>query len=1589
MSFLFKSKQKNANPSALPPASRDIRSADGPGSGSGSQIPTLNGAINGAVKPSSPTPGSSVNNSINSLAGNEQVTARPTGGTGSVRHSEEKVPFASEDARINGASPSPEQKSIRSLGADVQPRPRPAQPRATADPSPYPWSMRQLTFTTPHAHPFPRYGAAVNATSSRDGSVYLMGGLINGSTVKGDLWMVEAGPGNMTCYPVATTSEGPGPRVGHASLLVGNAFIVFGGDTKMDEGDQLDDTLYLLNTSTKQWSRALPAGPRPPGRYGHTLNILGSKIYVFGGQVEGYFFNDLVAFDLNALQQATNRWEILIQNTIDGGPPHGQIPPARTNHTMITWGDKLYLFGGTDGVHWYNDVWSYSPQTNSWTQLECIGYIPSAREGHAAALVGDVMYIFGGRTEEGTDLGDLAAFRITTRRWYTFQNMGPSPSPRSGHSMTTIGKQIVVLAGEPSSAPRDPVELSHAYFLDTGKIRYPPDSAAPQQNQQTVQHRRPSGDKAGLPIGAGRGHPPPQGRDMVESPRSGSANDLRGRSESLRSDSNGSSRLPMAARPPQAQLPAPTSPPPQVPPQQPRSGPPSRQPSRPDRAISPTADAERMQPLDRSLMSSPQQTPGPITPQPPGAYGFPEQATPTSPSFTQERSYYDPHDSDQTRSFKPETYQPSQEQGSEERSSSRLQRSVIPEVDESRPSAELPEAMPKVQELREDDGPQDSGIGSSPALTQQYDHMIRELEQVKQRNAWYASELAMAKKAGYNTRSTESPVMDERAADVFGDDDKPLIEALLKMKAELLRVQETIEEQSKSAAEKIAEIEKQRDSAVSEAVYAKTRLAGHGGSQADNEDKRSPDQERNDMGRRLASSLNEKSELSRRIDGLMQEVEAERKARQLADETADAAQKRVAELDGHRQEYSSELESLRSELHEAQREAREATANHAEIKSQHDILALDKREVDGKLEGAVAQTQNHTSILTSLRSAVTASQEKADMLEQKLEEEHARRDEIEQKLRQLKIEHEERTNELEDTSRRLRDAEEMAEKHAEEARTHRETVVAGLGKISDRDIGADSVSDERVVLLQSQVEHANSMVRQNQAAADSAADKLRRAEERIAGLEAFQEQASREGLSIRKQLQGLTKDNQSLNSQKAELEQKVQSQMLETNALSVQHASLRDILGERGINAAEVRRSRALDSPSSLSRFSTPDLQRVRELEQQLENSLKSHDEMKQQFEEVSERDEKMKREYEDKLTALDNDHQAAVKYLRGTEKMLSKMKQELQRVKDENREMKKRIEKVKEDEGSSKRASPTGDWEAEREALKKEVSDVQTNLHTSVSELEARLGALQQQLEAAEGELHHTRMAHATSQADLSTLQATHTQSRTDIERLQKDNGVLEERARDAENKVQLLLNQVESSVDNYRRQSRLGDGVAMMNGTFHPRPLSGLSEAGTEKTASAGDAARGHARAQSDGGQSVVSEVEGANGRDSFALDSLASELETLRSHWETAKNSSSRMSDRFDFEGAGESGSTNHGAGGSGYGGSGGGFAGDMDMASWRRGLDLSDDEGEGDTPSRPGTSEGERSLDTVRGDGDEGMAVSTPTQASTTGTGGRML
>ena len=100
------------------------------------------------------------------------------------------------------------------------------------------------------------------------------------------------------------------------------------------------------------------------------------------------------------------------------------------------------------------------------------------------------MYIFGGREESGNDLGDLAAFDLTTYRWYTFQNTGPSPSPRSGHSMSCQLNKIYLIGGESSSGATDIEELSMIYTLDTSKIRYPKDDPRKDDSESVTETKQ-------------------------------------------------------------------------------------------------------------------------------------------------------------------------------------------------------------------------------------------------------------------------------------------------------------------------------------------------------------------------------------------------------------------------------------------------------------------------------------------------------------------------------------------------------------------------------------------------------------------------------------------------------------------------------------------------------------------------------------------------------------------------------------------------------------------------------------------------------------------------------------------------------------------------------------------------------------------------------------------------------------------------------------------------------------------------------------------------------------------------------------------
>jgi chromosome segregation ATPase len=1109
-----------------------------------------------------------------------------------------------------------------------------------------------------------------------------------------------------------------------------------------------------------------------------------------------------------------------------------------------------------------------------WTELDCIGYIPVAREGHSAAIVNDTMYIFGGRTQEGIDLGDLAAFRITSRRWYMFQNMGHSPSPRSGHSMTAFGKHIVTLAGEPSSSASDKNELSLSYILDTSKIRYPPNETAPPPQQPVNTPRKMSGgERSNIPQGkAGT----PAARESM----------MAGAQQAAMSNGMGaaSSRLPRAAGPPPLQQP-PQQPPQQLPqqsPQQPLQQPPqqslqqppqsrgtppvqvgaaprSKTPTKNERSYGSPVDTDGAAPVERGTMS-------------PAPREVPPGADPRKPSEPPgQRTPKESIDSTRSASVGSRNASRSQHraQPSHDRQLSHDRQVSVDSFDQGPPMRmETPQQRNMSRET--DHRPTDSGFGASPAVSQPNDETVRELDMAKSRNAWYASELALARKAGYNPGTSTSPMFDERSADSFQDEDKPLLEALLRMKTEVERVQNSIKTQGEDAAKRIAEVERQRDAAISEAIYAKTKLAAHGGGSRNatpqpdgTRNTGTPDMERmNDISKRLAASLAAQAELSATVQKLSHEVEAERKAKQLADETAEAAQARVQELDSTRQKAAAESESLRAELHEAERTAREVSVSAAEAETSSKLLAVDKQELSTKVARILAESVNYAAVLETLRSAVAASSEKSTLLEKQLEEERTQSENTRQKLGQLRAEHEARTTELEVAAQKLRDAEELAEKYAEESRLHQQAVLSGLGQISARAVEDDTATDERVTILHQQVESANFMARKNQAAADQASEKLRRAEERIAGLESYQEQSSREGLTIRKQLQQAMRDMQTAEAEKAELTQQHERLRLESNAFEVQLKTLKNLLEERGVNAVDARRSRVVDSPSS--RFGTPELNRARELERQVDSMNKSNEELRAAFEQ---REHDVSKEWEEKLQALHNDHQAAVKYLRGTEKMLAKMKQELDRYKTANSRLEEELSQARQASRSPTREQ-TAEWDAERAAHQ-----------STVARLEGQLSTLQSELTAARAEVEEAAKTAKQAEANAES-------TRTDLETLRRQHVLVEERAREAENRVQMFLDQFESSVDSYRRQSTA--------------PVESINGDATRQHRTHDSIASAESLYSTDG--TITPDANNRRGstatRNSMALDNLASELDALRSHWETT-NKAYRLSDRFDFD------------------------------------------------------------------------------------------
>ncbi len=169
--------------------------------------------------------------------------------------------------------------------------------------------------------------------------------------------------------------------------------------------------------ATLRWRQLQPGSDSPPPRRDHSLVSDGQRLFLFGGRA-GEPLADLWSYD-----GVGATWTEVVA---------AGAPPARFGHNAI-WDvprGRLVVFGGQAGGTFFNDVWAFDPASGQWSQLSPAGASPSARYGAGAALdpAGRLLVTHGFTTAGRFD--DTWALALDSDSWTDLATQRPRPVER-------------------------------------------------------------------------------------------------------------------------------------------------------------------------------------------------------------------------------------------------------------------------------------------------------------------------------------------------------------------------------------------------------------------------------------------------------------------------------------------------------------------------------------------------------------------------------------------------------------------------------------------------------------------------------------------------------------------------------------------------------------------------------------------------------------------------------------------------------------------------------------------------------------------------------------------------------------------------------------------------------------------------------------------------------------------------------------------------------------------------------------------------------------------------------------------------------
>nr|XP_024395318.1 acyl-CoA-binding domain-containing protein 6-like isoform X2 [Physcomitrium patens] len=270
---------------------------------------------------------------------------------------------------------------------------------------------------------------------------------------------------------------------GHRLIRWGELLLVVGGHAKPG-ADTV--TVHAFDTHSLSWTKLEVYGQAPVSRGGHSVTLIGSQLYMFGGEDP----KRRLLNDLNILDLETMTWEAVTAS--------GACPSPRADHVATAYRDKcIFVFGGGSHSDCYNDLHALDLETMEWASVPTKGISPRPRAGHAGATHGDNWFIVGGGDNTGA-ISETLVLDMITQSW-SIQGViqGNSAVASEGLSVEVSGNALLAFGGYNGYFNHE----VHAYVLEspqsqeTGNRMLPADAGVEiKQNTTSLGDRDSSSD---------------------------------------------------------------------------------------------------------------------------------------------------------------------------------------------------------------------------------------------------------------------------------------------------------------------------------------------------------------------------------------------------------------------------------------------------------------------------------------------------------------------------------------------------------------------------------------------------------------------------------------------------------------------------------------------------------------------------------------------------------------------------------------------------------------------------------------------------------------------------------------------------------------------------------------------------------------------------------------------------------------------------------------------------------------------------------------------------------------------------------------